>query len=196
MGKENKALSSIKQNLILALTSPVSDKVREVSLQQLQDPPKHQQIESAIKENESLIYECNITPSKLVGLVDNNGTIAAAIITKLRDSQDVKSYLKELLSMPITVQSMEVINKLVVSIDLPTEFLHMYISNCFTCCENTQQTRLVRLVCVLLQWAIRNKVINVKELSNEITTFCARFSKVKEASTLFRLLVQQPKQSE
>lgn len=51
---------------------------------------------------------------------------------------DFSRYLTELVNMEMSIQSMEVVNRFTAMVDLPTEFVHHYITNCITYCENAR----------------------------------------------------------
>lgn len=104
------------------------------------------------------------------------------------------SYWMVLVNIPTSKNSMEVVSSLCGAVELPTEYLHLYISNCISSCQKTKdsgtQVRLVAMFCVFLQTLIRNKVLKVADIFTEVETFCISFSKIPGAASLYRLLKQ------
>lgn len=156
-----------------------------------------------------LIADCGLSPQTLAPLVEHNPLIAHECLLRIivsskeesgkKKQNDANDYLSALVTMDMSLHSMEVVNRL--APQLHPEYIHLFISNCIASCENAsssnnasnnkkEQYRLVRLVCVFVTSLLRKEIISPQHVlqRHEVEAFCIEFSRIREAAALFQLL--------
>uniref|UniRef100_A0A1I8EFT3 CCR4-NOT transcription complex subunit 11 n=1 Tax=Wuchereria bancrofti TaxID=6293 RepID=A0A1I8EFT3_WUCBA len=162
---------------------------------------KAQRLAEAIAQDPSLAKFIDIPLTKFDKYIDDNPAIAAAIIvTRItQNCSELPQFFQLLAGMKISVQAMEVVNRLCTQVEFPQEYLNSYIATCVRRCEEPDQTpfmqcRQVRVVCVFLSALIRSRTWDVRPLSVELQAFVLKFNHVREAASLYQaiLMALQP----
>ncbi|MCJ1296941.1 hypothetical protein MMC34_008510 [Xylographa carneopallida] len=141
-------------------------------------------------------------PQQLPALVDKNPSVATALLLALLTSTSTapntaSAYLSALLQCELSLHSMEVVSRLssqqpaALSSDFLVQYCHRGMEGCRAIADRYGQSRMVRLLCVFCQSLLRERDgsgSGLYVLLNEMMGFCVEFSKVKEATQLYRTL--------
>ena len=158
---------------------------------------------SSVAVTAHLTQQLVFPPQQLPALVDKNPSVATALLLALLSSlttpADIASaYLNALLQCELSLHSMEVVSRLssvqpaVLSSDFLVSYCHRGMEGCRAIIDRYGQSRMVRLLCVFCQSLLRERDGGsgggLYVLLSEMMGFCVEFSKVKEATQLYRTL--------
>lgn len=171
------------------------ERLLKFSTERKLDASEEAYLKEAIKREHRLMESLGFTAELLPQLVEYNPMLTVEFLMTVlehEDKSEIKKYLHQMTQIPVTLQSLEVVNRLVSQVELPSDFIPYYISRCTKTCEDqkdrSQQGRLVRLVCVFLRALINNSLYDMKDSLSEVQGFCVEFARIREAAALFRLL--------
>ncbi|VDN02740.1 unnamed protein product [Thelazia callipaeda] len=193
--------SSVASDKKQSLSTAEAAELLKKSLVSIITRTDSQKLTEAIAKDPSLTKIVDIPLTKFDRYIDENPTIAAAVIVNriTENCYELPRFFKLLAKMKISVQAMEVVNKLCTQIEFPQEYLNSYITTCMRRCNEPGQTlfaqcRQVRVVCVFLSSLIRSRIWDVRPLSVELQAFVLKFNHVREAASLYQaiLMALQP----
>lgn len=171
------------------------ERLFQLALERKLENEEEQQFKDEIKNEPRMLDMIGLTDEVLPLLVEYNPMITVEIlmiILKNKNNETIEKYLRQITNINVTLQSLEVVNRLVTQVELPSDFIPYYITRCRKTCEDledrAQQGRLVRLVCVFLRALINNQLFDIKGMLIEVQSFCIEYSRIREAAGLFRLL--------
>lgn len=171
------------------------ERLYHLALERKLENEEEQQFKDEIKNEPRMLDMIGLTDEVLPLLVEYNPMITVEIlmiILKNKNNETIEKYLRQITNINVTLQSLEVVNRLVTQVELPSDFIPYYITRCRKTCEDledrAQQGRLVRLVCVFLRALINNQLFDIKGMLIEVQSFCIEYSRIREAAGLFRLL--------
>jgi hypothetical protein len=117
----------------------------------------------------------------------------------MTNTTQITKYYDALSGMKLSPNTLEVFNRLSNFVELPQEFIQIFLKNCMNQCRNSTETkvnknRMVRLVCVFLQSIIKSRMINLQDVFIDVQAFCIEFSSIKEANGIYKMLQSEQAQ--
>jgi len=140
----------------------------------------------------SLVIESGLKSRRFPGLVEHNPAIAGALLVKLMATPQANDYLAVLTKMELSKSSIEAVSRFTEATPPTPEFVQSYASYCLTAHkaikDREMQAGVIRSVCTLFQTWFGNKILTDAALVQQVQDFCIEFSRIREASALFKTM--------
>jgi len=85
---------------------------------------------SALSHDPEIVFHLGLTPQMLPDLVLSNQPIAYEVLISMTNSVQITSYYDALSNMNMNLNALEVFSKLTSHVELPKEFIQVYLKNC------------------------------------------------------------------
>ncbi|OZJ03863.1 hypothetical protein BZG36_03662 [Bifiguratus adelaidae] len=150
----------------------------------------------SMTEDEDWLKSVVIDPTSFANLVENNETVAAAVILKMASQGSFDSHVEALLlHHPITNNALELAFKLLLNLHGISEHnVHVFVSRCIRSCDTLSdnlQQRQVRKVTSFLSSLLQNNIIAIDDYLPELQAFCLQYSRYREATNLFQTIARR-----
>lgn len=110
-------------------------------------PNRQQRVLELLRDRPALAHRCGVFPDVLPSLAENNPPVAAELLLCLArnhpaPSHNLPAHFDALVSMPTSLHSMEVVNRLVSEASelLPDDFVRAYVAECISACGDASSS--------------------------------------------------------
>lgn len=152
-----------------------------------------------LKTDPELVLNIGMTPQKLPAVVTHNPNLAFELLICMNNLRSITKYFDQLAVMKVSLNTLEVFNQLSTHVDLPQEFIHLFLKNCINQCRaltdnRMNKCRLVRLLCVFMQSLFKSRLIQLQDVQVELQAFCIEFSDIREANAIYKMISSEQAQ--
>merc|ERR1712235_149306 len=104
----------------------------KVALQRKLENEEEQKFKEEIKNEPKMLDMIGLSDEMLPLLVEYNPMITVEILMIIlkNKNKEIKRYLRQITNINVTLQSLEVVNRLVTQVELPSDFIPYYITRC------------------------------------------------------------------
>ena len=116
----------------MAMEEAVGSEFRQLAKRAFKVPlsmPQQEKLLTELENNPKLVYQSGLSPAKLPELVESNPRVTIEFLLKLSSSAQIREYYNVISNMPVTLHSVEVVNKLTMSCDIPAEYIQTFVMN-------------------------------------------------------------------